>query len=794
MFKNYLKIALRNLWRHKGFSFLNLMGLAIGMTAGFLILLYVVFELSYDKFHANGDNIYRVVADIQTPSENIESDKPSWAVPKNLESEFQEIELAVRIMDLEGMQVRKGDITYQEERPVAADSAFFQVFDFELLQGNEKNVLVEPYTMVLSETSARKYFGTQDPIGKTVLITDEAYPIRITGVMKDIPENSHIRPEMVLSMTTFTESLNPESDEQWGGYNPAAYVLLNPNTDPKQLETKFPDFIERNVGDEQRNSKMFVTLFLEPFEQVYLHSTRGGNGNGSMTNVYIFSIIALFILLIACINFVNLTTARSLERAKEVGIRKVIGAEKRQLGFQFIGESVIICLFAFLLTVVLTALFLPFFNEMAGKTISDGIFSNPRYILMLLAISLGIGALAGVYPAFVLSSFKPVSVLKGSFSTGTQGTLLRKGLVVAQFTISIALIIGTIVIYYQMDFMRNQSLGFDKEQILILETNVSPSQTSLKLAIDNLSGVKSTSLGSAIPGGQNNGAYSEIENKNGEMQVANLDAYFVDYDYMDQLGLDVTAGRGFSRDFVTDSTEAMVLNEKAVQLLGYSSPEDALGAKFDQWGRQGQIIGVVKDFHFRSLQQDIPPLTIRIEANNTDLIVVKVSPDDIPRTIASIEDAWQTVVPDQPFNYYFLDEFFDRQYRTEERFGNLFLNFSALAILISCLGLLGLAAYSTLQRKREIGIRKVLGSSVAGVVNLLSKDFLKLVGIAFLIAVPIAWLAMDSWLQDFAYKIDIQWWMFALAGGSALLIALLTVSFHAVKASLANPVKSLRAE
>ncbi len=793
MFRNYLKIALRNLWRHRGFSFLNIMGLAIGMTAGFLILLYVVFELSYDGFHSKGDNIYRVVADIKTPSENIEADKPAWAVAKNLESQFGEIESAVRIMNLAPV-IRKDDIKFQETRAIAADSAFFKMFDFKLVQGNVANVLVEPYTMVLSETSAKKYFGTQNPVGKTLLVSDEAFPVRVTGVMEDIPENSHIQADMVLSITTFTQSLSPENDEQWGNYNPSAYILVNPNTDFKVLESKFPEFIERNTGDNQRESQMFVTLFLEPFKDVYLLSTRGGNGNGSMTNVYIFSIVAVFILLIACINFINLTTARSVERAKEVGIRKVIGAERRQLGLQFIGESVIICLVAFVLTTALTALFLPFFNDMAGKTVSDGIFSNPGYIGILLMISLGIGVLAGMYPAFVLSSFRPVSVLKGSFSTGTQGTLLRKGLVIAQFTISIALIIGTIVIYDQMQFMRSQELGFDKEQTLILETSVSPSQTSLKHVLDNLPGVKSTSLGSAVPGGENNGAYSEIENKNGDMQVANLDAYFVDYDYMAQMGLKMVAGRGFSKDFVTDSTEAMVLNEKAVQLLGYSSPEDALGAKFDQWGRQGQIIGVVKDFHFKSLQQNILPMTVRIEPNNTNLIAVKVSPENIPRTIASIKNTWQTILPDQPFDYYFLDEFFDRQYRTEERFGNLFLNFAALAILISCLGLLGLAAYSTLQRKREIGIRKVLGSTVAGVVNLLSKEFLKLVGIAFLIASPIAWFAMHYWLEDFAYHIQIQWWVFALAGGSALLIALLTVSFHAVKASLANPVKSLRAE
>jgi putative ABC transport system permease protein len=356
------------------------------------------------------------------------------------------------------------------------------------------------------------------------------------------------------------------------------------------------------------------------------------------------------------------------------------------------------------------------------------------------------------------------------------------------------LIIGTIIIYNQMNFMRNQELGFNKEQMLILETNVSPSQIALKHAIDDLPGVKSTSLGSSVPGGGNSAAYSEIENKNGDLQVANLDVYFVDEDYISQFELKLLAGRAFSLDFATDSTEAMVINETAVKLFGYSAPEEAIGRNFKQWGREGKIIGVIKDFHFRSLQQDISPLTMRLESGSTDIIAVKVSPQNIQQTLASIENKWQTIMPDKPFSYYFLDEFFNQQYQGEERFGNLFLNFAALAILISCLGLLGLAAYSTLQRRREIGIRKVLGSSVAGVVNLLSIDFIKLVIIAFIIAAPLAWFAMHYWLEDFAYKISIQWWMFALAGLSALLIALLTVSFHAIKASITNPVKSLRTE
>ncbi|GAA3514260.1 ABC transporter permease [Aquimarina addita] len=795
MFKNYIKIALRNLWRRRGFSLINIIGLAIGMTAGFLILLYVNFERSYDQFHTKKDRIYRIVSDIKTPSDSFDTSLAAWAVAPTLEKQFPEVEAAVRIMNV-SMLVRKDDIKFKETTTFAVDSAFFRVFDFKLIQGDPKTVVKSPFSIVLSETAAKKYFGDQNPIGKSLKIMEEGHIATVTGVMEDMPENSHINADIIFSLTTYTQVLEKDSDldNAWGNYDPASYILVNENTNPDLLQAKFPDFLEKNSGDEMREYKMFVTLFIEPFKDVYLYSTRGGNGSGSITNIYIFSIIAIFILLIASINFINLTTARSVERAKEVGIRKVVGAEKQQLAVQFIGESIIICLIAFLVSILLTTLLLPFFNDMAGKIVSPGIFSTPFHIFTLLLLSLTIGIVAGLYPSFVLSSFKPINVLKGNFSTGTKGVLLRKSLVITQFTISIALIIGTIIIYNQMNYMRNQELGFNKEQLLILETNATESQETLAQAIDNLPGVISTSLGSATPGGGNSSAYSEIQNKKGDLQIANLGLYFVDYDYISQFDLKLLAGRGFSKEFASDSTEAMIVNEETIKLLGYNDPNEAIGAKFKQWGREGQIIGVIKDFHYTSLQEAIQPLTMRIELNHYNKLIVKVNAENSTRTIASIEKKWQSILPSAPFDYYFLDEYFDRQYRSEERFGNLFLSFAILAILISCLGLLGLAAYSTLQRRREIGIRKVIGASVSGIVNLLSIDFLKLVFIAFIIASPLAWYAMHQWLQDFAYKIDIQWWVFLLAGSSAVCIALVTVSFHALKASLSNPIKSLRTE
>lgn len=793
MLKNYFKIAFRNLWRHKAFSFLNILGLAVGMTACFLILLYVNFELGYDSFHSKANRIYRVVFDIKTPTETINANGPSWAVPPFAKNDFPEIESFVRTTG-DNVLIRKGDIKFQEENSLWADSSFFKVFDFKLLKGDPNTALKNPFSIVFSETAAKKYYGNVNPIGQTLLITGDALPAKVTGVMKDIPENSQIKGDVILSMTTITQKFNQNLDSQWGNYGASAYFLLKANTNAKTLEKKFPAFLEKHNGDEMKKIQMYPSIFLEPLRDVYLRSTRDGNKTGNINNVYIFSIIGIFILLIACINFINLTTARSAERAKEVGIRKVVGAEKRQLTQQFIGESIILCLIAFLLSVILSASLIPLFNQLAGKTISTGLFHNPEYIVILLGAAIIIGCLAGVYPALVLSSYRPVVVLKGRFATGTRGSLLRKSLVIAQFTISIALIISTFIVYTQMKYMRNQDLDFNKDQMLIIDTQSDPAKIAFQQSLANMPGVKTTALSGSVPGGGNPGAYSEIENKKGDLQIANLDLYFVDFDYINLYKMKMAAGRPFSRDFATDTTQSMVLNEAAVKMFGYTSPQQAIGKRFKQWGREGKIVGVVKDFHYRSLQQDIKPLSMRIEPNGCNLISVNLSSQNVAATISAIENKWKKLIPNRPFSYYFLDEFYDRQYRSEIRFGNLFLNFAILAIFISCLGLLGLASYSTIQRTKEIGVRKVMGATVTGIVNLLSKDFLQLVLIAFVIASPIAWVGMYKWLQNFAYRINMNAWAFILAGVIAVAIAFVTVSFQAIKAAVTNPVKSLRIE
>ena len=793
MFRNYLKSAFRNLWKRKTFSFINIMGLAVGITACFLIYLYVHFETSYDAFNKKADRIYRLVTDIKTPSDVLHWNSTSAPMVINMQKDFPEVESAVRISG-QSFLVRKGNDKFQENNTIMADSSLFNIFDFPLVYGDKNTALKEPMSIVLSQTAAKKYFGNTNPVGQTVLLTGAAYNATITGIMKDIPENSQVRADMIVSMSSQKQIYGNSSDSAWANFSLTSYLLLKPNTNPKTLAAKFPSFLDFHTGKRLKDAQMSFTLFLEPLRDVYLYSTRDDSQSGNIHNVYIFSIIAIFILLIACINFINLTTARSTERAKEVGIRKVAGAARLQLARQFIGESIVISLCAFLISVLLCSLLLPLFNHLAGKQVSSPFFYHPFYIVSLFLVSAAIGAVAGFYPALVLSSFRPVAVLKGRFSTGTSGILLRKGLVIFQFTISIILIIGTVIVNTQLNYMRNQDLGFSKDQMMIIDTNGDKNKEAFKESLSSVPGILTTSFSSTVPGNGTATAYSKVENKLGDMQTASLDIYFVDFDYINDYKMKVIAGRGFSKSFGTDTTQAMVINESAAKLLGYGSPQEALGKKFDQWGRTGKIIGVVKDFHYQALQQPIRPLTMRIEPDGYQMLSIKVATKDLPSTVKAIESKWNQIIPNRPFEYNFLDESFDKQYRAEDRFGNLFFYFAILAIFISCLGLLGLASYSTIQRTKEIGIRKVLGASVPYIINLLSVQFLKLVLIAFLIASPIAWLFMTKWLRDFAYRTTPAWWMFLFAGIAAIVIAFGTISFQAIKAAIANPVKSLRTE
>jgi putative ABC transport system permease protein len=795
MLRNYLTIALRNLWKRRAFSLINICGLSVGMTACFLIFLYVRFELSYDSFHRNADRIYRVVCDIKTPSETIRADGPSWPVLPTMTHEFPEVEYAVRTVE-SSLLLRKGDIKFQEEQALFADPAFFQIFDFKLLKGDPKTVLKDPFSVVFSESAAKKYFGTANPVGQTLLLAQKAWPVKVTGLMKDLPENSQIKADIVVSMSTETQNLNRGLEDywEWSGYHPLCYILVQPNTSPRELEKKFPAFMDKVEGAEMKKNQQYSSLLLEPLKDVYLKSTRGGNKTANSKNVYLFSVIAAIVILIACINFINLTTARAAERAKEVGIRKVVGAIQMQLARQFTGESILFCLIAFGMALAFVSLLIPEFNHLSGKTISHGILEHPLYISYLFLAALGIGLIAGFYPALVLSAFKPSKVLKGRFTTSAQGNMLRKALVLVQFSFSIGFIIAVIVVHNQLNYMRDQNLGFNKEQLMVINTEGDPAKTAFQQSLNGVKGVISTSLASSVPGSETYGVDCEIENNRGELQKAFMDSYFVDWDYIDQYKINMIAGRSFSRQFLTDTTEAMILNETAAKMFGYSTVQEVVGKRFKQIGREGKIIGVIKDFHYASLHQEIKPLAIRIEPDACFLVSVKIATHDLPATMSAIQGKWKTIVPHRPLLYYFLDEHFDKQYRSDARFGELFLYFTLLAIFISCMGLFGLASYSTIQRNREIAVRKVMGASVQNIVRLLSRDFIQLVCFSFLVAAPIAWWVMHRWLTEFAYRTSISWWDLLEAGMVAVTIAIATISYQAIKAAFANPVKTLKTE
>ncbi len=794
MFRNYFKVATRNLVKHQFYSVINVLGLAIGMTCCVLIFLYVQHELSYDSFHAKKDRIYRVATDIKTPTETLNIGVTSAPMAAYMKSDFPEVEDMVRMDDAQFL-LQAGDQTFEEDNAILVDSTFFKVFDFDLQQGNPSTALKTPFSIVLTEDAAKKYFGSRDPMGQQLLLEGE-YNCTVTGMMDNVPANSNFTFDVLLSLSTELENLDSDRSEQWGNFGYESYVLLSESANPAELEGKLPALLENYISAEDRSEGMAYTLFLEPLTDVYF-SDRGAPKTGSLTNVKIFSVIAIFILLIACINFMNLATARATERAKEVGIRKVVGAVRQQLIGQFLCESLLLSGLALAIALLAGELLLSPFNTLAGKVVATSIFQEVDYLLGFVGLALLVGLLAGFYPALVLSGFKSVAILKGRFSTSQRGVWLRRALVVTQFAVSIILIVGTAVVYTQLDYMRSRSLGFKKDQMLVIDFRgdavVQEKIETFKQQLVNHPAVQSVSASSSVPSRGNSGAFSEFENPSGDMQSTNVNLFYADHDFLSQYEMKLAAGRAFSRDFVTD-TSALIVNEALAASLGYASPEDIIGKQFSQWGVEGDIIGVVENYHFRSLQEAIEPMTIRLEPNFARYLSLNISTDDVPGTVSDIEQQWQALAPQRPFNYLFLDDAFDEQYRAEVRFGELFVYFAGLAVFIACLGLLGLISYTVVQRTKEIGVRKVLGASESSIVRLLSKDFLMLVLVAFVIASPIAWYALQQWLAGFAYRVAVPWWVFVLAGLTATFIAMLTVSFQSIRAATTNPVESLRSE
>lgn len=795
MFKNYFKITWRNIRKQRFYAFLNILGLTIGMTCCFLIFMYVRFEKSYDNFHAKKDRLYRVVTDVKTPTELIEAEITSAPMGPNLKADFPEVQQMTRLFPMTLTAQINGN-TFEDNKVIVADSTFLDMFSFPLIKGNAANALRDPFSVVLTESAARKYFGKQDPMGQSFQIQGNKFTARVTGIVKDAPENSTIPFSMIMSMSTASKGFGQDLENSWGNFGMHTYVMLPAGYETAKLERKLPAFMESHIGSRMRDNNMFYTLHLEKLTDVYMVSPRNAMAKGSIANTYIFSIIAAFILLIAMINFVNLATARATERAREVGVRKAIGAYQLQLRIQFLCETVMLSMIAFVFSLLLCQLLLPAFNLLAGKEIAHNIFIQKDVIWFLL-IAFGVGLVSGIYPAMVLSSYNPVTVLKGVFHSSSKGLLLRRGLVTFQFVVTIFLIAGVMIIYHQLNWLQGHQLGFKKDQVLVVPFGVDKLDTrmeTIREQVKRLPGVKGVTFSSAVPGGFQNSAYSKLEAKNGEMQASNINLYYADFDFIDQYQIKIIAGRNFSRDMATDSTQAMLVNEATVASMGYAHPEDILGKRYEQWGSSGTIIGVMKNFNYHSLRNEVSPLTMRIYPIVCDQISINVAAGDAKKVIAGMEQLYKEYAPDLPFNSFFLDESFDKEYKTEYHFGRLVLTAVVLAVILAVLGLLGLISYIVVQRTKEIGIRKILGASVGNILFLISKDFLVLVSIALLIATPLTWYVMHQWLQDFAYRINIQWWVFVLAGMVAMIIAVATVSLQTIRAAFINPVISLKSE
>jgi putative ABC transport system permease protein len=806
MLRNYLKIAVRNLKKHRGYSSINIAGLAIGITCCLLILLLVRDELSFDQFHEHKNQIYRVV--VQQPGQFYMGTDYLAVTPAPLASalkeEFPEVIKATRIDQSNNVIMSYKNKRFYEDGFLWTDDHFFDVFTFPFLRGDQSKALSEPYSVVISERMAHKYFGDEDPIGKIMALSNR-YDFIVTGIMKDVPQNSHLQFDFLAPLMTL-KSIRGQDDylERWGNYSYYTYILLPEGYSPKDLEKKFPAFVEKFMGERLRRMKerdparQASRFFLQPLKRIHLYSHINFeiSPNSDIKQIYLLSALALVILLIACINYMNLATARSAIRTKEVGMRKVIGAQRRQLIRQFIGESVFLSFIAILLAGILVEILLPVFNSIIGKSIRLHFFHDWEFFIGLICVALVVGTISGSYPAFFLSSFQPVAVLKGHFRTEGKGSILRRMLVIFQFAASIVLVISTVIIYSQIEYIRNKKLGFSREQVVVLPVrdralreNHEPFKREL-LQNPAVNGcTASTWLPNNIRTNVGGTTWDGME-EGTDMQVYLLE---VDHDFIDLFEIELVEGRNFSREFSTDS-QAYIMNETARKIFGW---EKALGKRFGFQREEvgiGPVIGVVKDFHFLSLHQEIQPLVIHLTENWMSYLSVKINTTNIPRTIEFLKEKWKRFSPNYPFEYFFLDDDFEKMYRSEMRLGKIFMSFTVLAVFIACLGLFGLASFTSEQRTKEIGVRKVLGASVSNIVVLISKEFSKWVLIASLIAWPVAYYIVSQWLQSFAYRISIGIWIFLLATVLALFVAMATVGFKAVKAALTNPVDALRYE
>ena len=786
MFKNNLKTSWRSLKRQPFFTFLNTFGLALGMAGALLISLYIYDELSFDRMFANYQNIYRVDSNIKFGGKAEEYAVGPAPIASTLLRDYSQVEQATRFRDIGSrlLKAKESILNIKEDQSAFADSTFFNLFGLELLYGDKKTALQSPNTLVLTKTAAEKHFKIEDAVGQSLVIdNDDIYTV--TGVIADLPTNSFLRNHSVfLSMSSNDDALN----SIWGSNNYATFIKLLPNINPDTFGQELQNVVKTYVMDWAQAifpgithedflaSGNYLNYQLTPLKDIHLNSERVAemSPNSTIQNVYILFFIGLFLIILASVNFMNLSTAHSLKRAKEVGIRKTLGSNKLGLIKQFLTESGLISFLSLILAIVFAVIALPYFSDLASKTIQIP-YTNPKFWLLLVATSLILGLFSGSYPSFFLSRFSPVKVLKGAPVGNKRGGGIRNSLVVFQFTISVFLIISTGVVYQQLSYIQNKNVGFQKEQILILDDLGSIVQKiqPLKDQVEKLSQVESIALSSYLPtpSSRSDNSFYEEDSPNQEDHV-NMQQWSVNHEYINTLGIKLLSGRNFDRSMSTDSS-AMIINESTASLLG-KSIDQAIGARIvDVFGNDGQpfvytVIGVVENFNFESLRQNIGALNMTL-GNYPDKMIVKLKPGDFESTISQIKDLWISMAPEQPFNYYFMDDSFNRTYESERRLGRIFITFTILSLLIACLGLFGLAAFNAEKRIKEIGIRKVMGAGVGQITYRLTVDFLKLVGVAILIALPLGYLVMNKWLEDFSYRIEIAWWVLALAAFLAIL-------------------------
>ncbi|MBD2699244.1 ABC transporter permease [Spirosoma sp. BT702] len=805
MLRNYFKIAWRNLTRNKAFSAINILGLAIGIAACVLILQYVTFELSYDDFHDKGNRIYRVLQDRYDKGKlSTQWAGGAQAAGNSFKAAFGEVEDYVKVLKRRTLIADYGEKSLKVEHVFIASESFFKIFSYPLLAGNAATVLSEPNTVVLSESVAKRLFGNENPMGKTIKF-NQRQAVKVAGVYKDMPANTHLHADLLIPHLTYIQEMgkdnNPDNAWMWDGA--MSYLLLRSDANPKALEAKFVPYIQKTIGAELKKYDADAIYKLQPLRDIHLYShfMEEAEPNGDGKTAYLLLGIAFFIVVIAWVNYINLATARAINRAKEVGVRKAVGSLRGQLIRQFMTESVLLNGISVVLALLLVAVSIPTFNQLSGQQLSFSLLGSATFWLPLVGLFVVGAFLSGLYPAFVLSGFQPVAVLKGKVSTTSKGILLRKSLVVFQFAASLFLLVGTLAVYHQIQFMRTQSLGLNIDQTLVInppiirtDSTFMRQMVAFKDELLRRPSIRNITASSVVPGQASDWNAGGIRLKGtDESKGTQYRVIAVDYDFLKTFDLKLIAGRDFSKDYGLEK-KAVIFNKKAIKQLGFDDPKEAIGKEIDFWGGIFTIVGVTDNFHQQSLRDAYEPLILRLIPDVRGYFSVKMATSDINTTLATVRSEWNHFFPGNPFEYSFLDERFNEQYRADQRFGQVFGLFTALAILVACLGLFGLASFTTAQRTKEIGIRKVLGASVGEIVQMLYREFAVLILVAFVVATPLAWYAVNQWLETYAFRSTIQWWLFALPFALVLLIALLTVSFQSIKAALTNPVKSLRSE